>query len=69
MSETIQTIYTPEQITDAVRAALQPIMIYDEMTDRRRPITQGDVDRLLAISYAMAEVGRVLRHLKPGVLD
>lgn len=44
--ETIATTYTLEQITNAVRAALNPVKIYVYETDTFRAITQEDVDRM-----------------------
>lgn len=44
--------YTEDQIVSAVRQALQPLRIYDVATDKWRPATQADIDRLWAIVQA-----------------
>lgn len=59
MSEQVTTTYTLEQIAEAVRAALTPVMIYDYETDTRRPVTQADVDRLTAVVRAFGDAHKI----------
>lgn len=64
MSEQIEAAYTLEQITEAVRAALQPVRIYDATTDSWRAVTQADVDRLSAIASAFGRISMTVRDIK-----
>jgi len=64
MSEQIEAAYTLEQITAAVRAALQPVRIYDATTDNWRAVTQADVDRLSAIASAFGRISMTVRDIK-----
>lgn len=56
-----QQPYTEEQITAAVRQALQPLRIYDVSIDQWRPATQADLDRLSQIAQ---EWGRVVEQVR-----
>lgn len=64
MSEHTASPYTLEQITEAVRAALQPVRIYDAATDNWRPVTQADVDRLSAIASAFGRISMTVKDIK-----
>ncbi len=45
---------TAQRIEAAVRGALQPLMLYDAVSDTKRPVTQDDVDRWQKIERAFS---------------